>query len=77
MAEKFELTERGEWLLGQLEKQRGVTSTGAEIVVSGEGDKLIRAAIGTRCPVCKKKIRGAKHASGDHHRGINPHKRKR
>lgn len=50
---------------------------GCPVVVGQDsGGKDISVKIGQKCPKCKMRVRGFKHAEGDHHRGTVPSCRK-
>lgn len=61
------LSDRGVHLAQAHQRQQNSNIRTGQLVIVGDN---IRVEIGQRCPVCKKRVRGPNHVSGDHHRGI-------
>ncbi len=46
---------------------------GQSVVVDQDSEgRDISVKIGSKCPKCRKRVRGLNHADGDHHKGIIP-----
>lgn len=67
------MNERGELLrLAHNRTHYSNINTGNSIIIDG-----VKIDIGMKCPVCKFRIRGMNHCSGDHHNGrVKQHKRR-
>lgn len=68
------ISERGLQLERANQAQQSSNLHNGTMVVIGQtengGD--IGVAVGSKCPICKKRVRGLHHASGMHHRGVVP-----
>lgn len=63
-----EMSERGIWLVERHMGSQSINPNMGKNVAMEVGGNDTAVPVGSKCPVCKFKVRGLNHCSGDHHR---------
>ncbi len=68
------LNDRGDYLRKAHQAQQESNVRSGQPVVMGQNQdgEDILVKIGSKCPTCRKRVRGPNHAEGMHHRGVVP-----